>query len=103
MFFRKSGHSVAPFPLNLFRVVISIVLFFGTLAFMRQPIFGVAFFLRNMDYPPLFPAQPADRLERLPEPVRVIMRGRKTFWIWVGLKQSVWGLTRTSSKSCYRC
>lgn len=42
MFFRKSGHSVAPFPLNLFRVVISIVLFVGTLAFMRQPLFGVA-------------------------------------------------------------
>lgn len=42
MFFRKSGHTVAPFPLNLFRVCVSLVLFVGTLVFMRQPIFGVA-------------------------------------------------------------
>ena len=42
IFFRKSGHSVAPFPLNLFRVSVSILLFLVTLVFMRQPLFGVA-------------------------------------------------------------
>ena len=32
-----------------------------------EPIFGVAFFLRNMDYPPLFPAEQSERFERVAE------------------------------------
>jgi len=42
IFFRKSGQRVAPFPLNLFRVSVSLVLFAGTLAVRRQPVWGVA-------------------------------------------------------------
>lgn len=42
IFFRKSGQQVAPFPLNLFRVAVSTVLFAGTLLFLGQPLFGVA-------------------------------------------------------------
>ncbi len=40
--FRKSGESVGPLALNLFRVTISCVLFFATLGFMHSPLFGRA-------------------------------------------------------------
>lgn len=42
LFFRKSGQKVAPFPLNLFRVAISLVLFAATLIVLRRPLWGVA-------------------------------------------------------------
>jgi drug/metabolite transporter (DMT)-like permease len=42
LFFRKSGLTVAPFPLNLFRVTVSLVLFAVTLLVLRRPLWGVA-------------------------------------------------------------
>ncbi len=40
--FRKSGESVSPLSLNLFRVAVSSVLFVATLLFSGIPLFGVA-------------------------------------------------------------
>lgn len=42
IFFRKSGETVAPFSLNLFRVTVSCLLFGVSLAVMRQPLWGCA-------------------------------------------------------------
>lgn len=42
VFFRKSGETVAPFSLNLFRVSVSSVLLIGTLVLLDKPIFGQA-------------------------------------------------------------
>jgi len=40
--FRKSGETVSPLALNLFRVVVSSVVFLGVLAGMGQPLWGAA-------------------------------------------------------------
>jgi drug/metabolite transporter (DMT)-like permease len=42
IFFRKSGETVAPFSLNLFRVTVSCLLFGVSLAVFRQPLWGRA-------------------------------------------------------------
>ncbi|MEN8008687.1 MAG: DMT family transporter [Candidatus Krumholzibacteriota bacterium] len=42
IFFKKSGETVSPFTLNLFRVTLSSLLFLVTLVFLRQPLFGQA-------------------------------------------------------------
>jgi len=42
IFFRKSGENVSPFSLNLFRVVVSSLLFVLTMGVLRQPLLGQA-------------------------------------------------------------
>ncbi|MCK9995383.1 MAG: DMT family transporter [Candidatus Krumholzibacteria bacterium] len=42
IFFRKSGETVSPFSLNLFRVVVSSLLFALTMVILRRPILGQA-------------------------------------------------------------
>lgn len=42
IFFRKSGETVSPFSLNLFRVTVSSLLFVVSLAVLRQPLLGQA-------------------------------------------------------------
>ena len=42
IFFRKSGETVAPFSLNLFRVTVSCLLFGVSLVVIRQPLWGCA-------------------------------------------------------------
>ncbi len=42
IFFRKSGETVSPFSLNLFRVAVSSLLFALTMVVMRQPLLGRA-------------------------------------------------------------
>jgi len=42
IFFKKSGETVSPFSLNLFRVAVSSLLFLGTMFVIREPIWGRA-------------------------------------------------------------
>ena len=42
IFFKKSGETVAPFPLNVFRVTVSSALFLLTMAILRKPLWGQA-------------------------------------------------------------
>lgn len=42
IFFKKSGESVAPFTLNLFRVTVSSILFAATLLVLDKPLWGQA-------------------------------------------------------------
>ena len=42
IFFKKSGETVSPFSLNLFRVVVSSLLFLVTMVVLGRPIFGQA-------------------------------------------------------------